>query len=152
MNYIDEEEFEEQNIKPKIGRKLAREELFKIVFESEILNQNLNEVFSNYLNKENNLKKKLEIDFIQQYINGISENIELIKNKISSNMENWELQRIGLVERSLLIIATYEILKEDLAAEIIVNEAVELAKEYGDVKAYEFINGVLAKIIKNNRK
>lgn len=45
-------------------------------------------------------------------------------------------------------LAVYEMYFEDLPVEIIVNEAVEIAKIYGDVKTHEFINGVLAKVIK----
>lgn len=146
-----DKDFEEQNIKPKVGRRLTRDELFKIVFEAEILNKNIAESYAEYLRREEALKNTNEIQFIEKYIKGISDNIDLIKSEIKSNMENWELQRIGNVERALLIISTYEVLKEELATEIIVNEAVELAKEYGEVKSHEFINGVLAKIIKKNR-
>lgn len=146
-----DKDFEEQNIKPKVGRRLTRDELFKIVFEAEILNKNIAESYAEYLRREEALKNTNEIQFIEKYIKGISDNINLIKSEIKGNMENWELQRIGNVERALLIISTYEVLKEELATEIIVNEAVELAKEYGEVKSHEFINGVLAKIIKKNR-
>lgn len=146
-----DKDFEEQNIKPKVGRRLTRDELFKIVFEAEILNKNIAESYAEYLRREEALKNTNEIQFIEKYIKGISDNIDLIKSEIKGNMENWELQRIGNVERALLIISTYEVLKEELATEIIVNEVVELAKEYGEVKSHEFINGVLAKIIKKNR-
>ncbi|MDD7391471.1 transcription antitermination factor NusB [Fusobacterium gastrosuis] len=146
-----DKDFEEQNIKPKVGRRLTRDELFKIVFEAEILNKNIAELYAEYSRREEALKNTNEIQFIEKYIKGISDNIDLIKSEIKGNMENWELQRIGNVERALLIISTYEVLKEELATEIIVNEAVELAKEYGEVKSHEFINGVLAKIIKKNR-
>lgn len=144
-------DFEEQESKIKKGRRLAREELFKIVFEAEILNKDIKDIYVLYSQREDALKTQSELEFLENYIAGISENIILIKDEIKNNMENWELKRIGNIERSLLIISTYEILKENIATEIIVNEAVELAKEYGDIKAYEFINGVLAKIIKKNR-
>lgn len=146
-----DKDFEEQKLKPKKGRRLAREELFKIVFEAEILDKAIDEIYSLYTNREEALKTTKELEFLENYIKGISENILQIKDEIKSNMENWELKRVGNVERSLLIISTYEILKEDMPTEIIVNEVVELAKEYGDVKAHEFINGVLAKIIRKNR-
>lgn len=146
-----DKDFIEQNIKPKAGRRLAREELFKIVFEAEILNGDIAEVYEEYSKRDEAIKNPNEIQFIENYVKGISENIVLIKDEIRENLENWELQRIGNVERALLLISTYEILKENLATEIIVNEAVELAKEYGEVKSYEFVNGVLAKVIKRNR-
>ena len=51
-----------------------------------------------------------------------------------------------MVERALLRIAIYELVIEKKPIEIVANEAVELAKEYGEEKSYEFVNGVLAKI------
>ena len=50
-------------------------------------------------------------------------------------------------KKLLLKIAVYEILCEDTPKEIVINEAVELAKKYGDVKTFEFVNGVLAKLV-----
>lgn len=142
--------FVEQEIKAKKGRRLAREELFKIVFEAEILQEDTKKIYDTYLKREDSLKRKEDLEFLAKYTEGISKNIISIKDKIKKNMENWELKRIGNVEKSLLIISVYEILEEDIPKEIIVNEAVELAKEYGDIKTYEFINGVLAKIIITN--
>lgn len=143
-------DFVEQKSEKKSGRRLAREELFKLVFEAEMLDLDIKDVYDNYLKREEALKDEKKLEFLKKYTNGISENITFIRDEIKKNMENWELKRVGNVERSLLVISTYEILKEDIATEIVVNEAVELAKEYGDIKAYEFINGVLAKIIKAN--
>lgn len=143
---------EEHNKSTKIGRRFTREELFKLIFSSDMLNEDLRETFDSYLKRDERITTEKEIQFLKTYIEGISENILLIKNEISKNMENWNLMRIGNVERSLLILSTYEILKEDIPTEIVVNEAIELAKEYGDTKTYEFINGVLAKIIESNKK
>ena len=50
------------------------------------------------------------------------------------------------MERTLLIIATYEFLKANTPIEVVANETVELAKEYGNEKSYEFVNGILANI------
>lgn len=141
----------EQNINVKVGRRLAREELFKLIFSTEILKEDLKLNFDAYLKRENSLKSKKELEFLEKYVNGIAENITQIKDEIIKNMDNWNIERIGNIERSLLILATYEILKENIATEIVVNEVVELAKEYGDTKTFEFINGVLAKIIKSNK-
>ena len=85
---------------------------------------------------------------MERYRKGMAEHQEEVAEKIEAAMTDWDLPRIGYVEKSLLKIAVYEIYFEDLPVEIIVNEAVEIAKIYGDVKTHEFINGVLAKVIK----
>jgi len=75
-----------------------------------------------------------------------SEELEKAFDIYLSNTQNWAYERIGLVERTLLIIATYEFLKANTPIEVVANETVELAKEYGNEKSYEFINGILANI------
>ncbi|MFA6708070.1 MAG: transcription antitermination factor NusB, partial [Fusobacterium sp.] len=62
-------------------------------------------------------------------------------------MEGWSYDRIGVVERALLKSAVYELMFEKTPKEIVINEIIELAKKYGDAKSYEFLNGVLAKIL-----
>ncbi|MGL4867692.1 MAG: transcription antitermination factor NusB, partial [Cetobacterium sp.] len=74
-------------------------------------------------------------------------NDERVLETLKNNITGWNLDRIGNVEKALLKISTYEILFEDIPAEIVVNEVVELAKKYGEDKSHEFINGVLAKIV-----
>lgn len=144
-----EEDFTEDIKEKKFGRRLAREEIFKIVFEAIILSENLEDSLSSYKNRDESVKTKDELTFIEETIKNISQNYEEIENAIISNMDNWDLKRIGNVERTLLIIASYEILKTNTPKAIAINEAIELAKEFGDVKSHEFINGVLARIVKS---
>lgn len=133
----------------KSGRKLLRDVIFKLVFESCLLDDNLKNIYSSYLEREDALKHSKELSFLKKYVEGISENQDEIVKIISENLENWDYKRIGNVEKALLIISTYELhFAKDVPIEIVANEAVELAKEYGDVKTYEFVNGVIAKIVK----
>lgn len=139
--------FIESEKSKKIGRRLAREELFKILFQAELLKEDTKDIFEEYLNRNKVIKNKKDLEFIRRYSEGISLHYNDLKDIINKKMENWNFERIGAVERSLLILSVYELLKEDIPHEIVINEAVELGKEYGDTKTYEFINGVLAKII-----
>ena len=91
------------------------------------------------------------MEFIKNSINGIAENYEDIKDIIKKNTKNWAYERIGIVERALLIVATYEFIFKNAPIEVIANEIVELAKEYGNEKSYEFINGILANIEKSKK-
>jgi N utilization substance protein B len=68
---------------------------------------------------------------------------------IEANMENWTFDRLGNVEKALLVFSVYELVNKKVGIEIAVNEAVELAKKYGDNKSFEFINGVLANVVRN---
>ena len=99
-----------------------------------------------------NALSEKQLEFIKNSINGIVENYDNIKDVIKKNTQNWTYERIGVIERSLLIVGTYEFLIKNTPIEVIANEIVELAKEYGNEKSYEFINGILANIEKAKNK
>ena len=149
--------FEEQEKKAKGGIRLAREEVFKLVFETEVTESSSDELKQNfdiYLQNDEEFIATLnenQLEFIRDSINGIAKNYEDIKDIIKKNTKNWAYERIGIVERALLIVATYEILFKNIPIEVIANEIVELAKEYGNEKSYEFVNGVLANIEKSKK-
>jgi len=144
--------FGEETKKKKAGIRLIREELFKIVFgveATESTSEELEKAFDIYLSNNEDFVSTLsesQLKFLQTSVKGISENYDNIKDTIKANTQNWAYERIGLVERTLLIIATYEFLKANTPIEVVANEIVELAKEYGNEKSYEFINGILANI------
>lgn len=131
-----------------MSRRLAREELFKIVFEAEINNKDLNTVLDSYLERENEVElNEKGKEFLVEYAKGIIENQDKILEELDEKMEGWSFERVGNVEKALLKISVYEILFKDTPKEIVINEAVELAKKYGDTKTYEFVNGVLARLV-----
>ena len=148
--------FGEETKKKKAGIRLVREELFKLVFgveATESTSEELEKAFDIYLSNNEDFVSTLsesQLKFLQASVKGISENYDNIKDTIKANTQNWAYERIGLVERTLLIIATYEFLKANTPIEVVANETVELAKEYGNEKSYEFVNGILANIGKNN--
>ena len=150
--------FEEQEKKAKGGIRLAREEVFKLVFGAELTGLSSDELkqdFSVYLQDDEefiNALSEKQLEFIKNSINGIVENYDNIKDVIKKNTQNWTYERIGVIERSLLIVGTYEFLIKNTPIEVIANEIVELAKEYGNEKSYEFINGILANIEKAKNK
>ena len=150
--------FEEQEKRAKGGIRLAREEVFKLVFgveATESTSDELKQNFDIYLQNDEEFIATLnenQLEFIKSSINGIVENYSNIKDTIKKNTKNWAYERIGIVERALLIVATYEILFKNTPIEVIANEIVELAKEYGNEKSYEFINGILANIEKAKNK
>ena len=71
-----------------------------------------------------------------------------IDSKLITEMQKWNLKRVGIVERNLLRLATFEVLYDEIPSAIAINEAVELAKIYGGDQAPGFINGVLSRIVK----
>ena len=68
---------------------------------------------------------------------------------LTTEMQKWNLKRVGIVERNILRLATFEVLYDEIPSAVAINEAVELAKTYGGDQAPGFINGVLSRIVKS---
>ena len=119
--------FEEQEKKAKGGIRLAREEVFKLVFGTEVTESTSDELKQNfdiYLQNDEEFIATLnenQLEFIRDSINGIAKNYEDIKDIIKKNTKNWAYERIGIVERALLIVATYEILFKNIPIVVIDN-------------------------------
>ncbi len=87
--------------------------------------------------------------FANRLIAGVEENLEAIDAKISQYATNWQLKRMAVIDRNILRLGTYELLyADDIPPKVTINEAVELAKKYGDLESGKFVNGILDKIHK----
>lgn len=131
-----------------MGRRVAREVVFKYLFEKD-MNKELGFDRDFYSKREDVLElEKAQVGYVLDTVENVLMNIDKIDKYIEDSIEVWNFERVGSVERALLRYAVYEIKFTDIGVEIIINEAVELAKRYGEEKSSEFINGVLAKIAK----
>ncbi len=81
--------------------------------------------------------------FAEDLIANVLRNLEPIDVQINGHSTNWKVERLALLDKSLLRIATYELLFTDTAPAIVMNEAIEIAKKYCSESSGKFINGVL---------
>jgi len=131
-------------------RSAAREETFKILYSLEIQKENLEEQLHIYFESEEILDEQIK-KHITNTVKGIENNISIIENKISENLKkDWQIQRISKINLVLLKLAIYEILYTEIPYKVAINEAIELAKKYGDDTSPNFINGILASIVKES--
>ena len=80
---------------------------------------------------------------------GIKKEEDNIQNYIEQNLKSdWKLNRISKMDLSILKVAIYEIKYNQIPYKVAINEAVELAKKYGEDKSKNFVNGILASIVK----
>lgn len=133
-----------------MNRSAAREQVFKLLYSMEVQHNKEREQIDLYI--ENNEITEVKVKkYIIETIEGIYTNEEEIKEKISSNLKaDWQLDRVSKVDLSLLKLAIYEMLYKKIPYKVAINEAIELAKRYGEDNAPTFINGVLASIVKDN--
>ncbi|MDZ7672697.1 MAG: transcription antitermination factor NusB [Halanaerobiales bacterium] len=97
---------------------------------------------------ELSLKNKDDKYYFEEIVLGVINNLERIDKAIERNAIGWHLYRMPVVDRNILRIALYEFF-EDMPIGILINEAVELAKEFGTDKSSGFINGVLSNVSDN---
>lgn len=84
--------------------------------------------------------------FYESLVKGTFENREEIDKVLVGKLENWSLDRLPKIERTVLRLAVYELLyQEEVPHRVILNEAIELCKHFGDEKSGRFVNGVLSK-------
>jgi len=81
--------------------------------------------------------------FAKQLVCGTIAAREAIDARIAAHARNWRLDRMAAVDRNLLRLAVYELLHSDTPAQIVINEAVELAHDFGGERSPAFVNGVL---------
>lgn len=132
-----------------MNRSRIREEAFKLIYSLEIQKkENIKEQLELYL-EDNNLTDENVVEYINDAVFGIENNKEEIEEEISKNLKSdWKLERISKIDLSILKLAIYEIKYKELPFKVVINEAVELAKKYGEDASQKFVNGILASVVK----
>lgn len=133
-----------------MNRSKLREETFKLLYSLEFCKDDIESIINSYI-EENTISETQDIDYMKNTINGILKEKENISKLISDNLaEKWTIERISKIDLVILKLAIYELRNTDIPFKVVINEAVELAKTYGDDNSKIFVNGVLASIVKTN--
>ena len=89
--------------------------------------------------------------FAEERVNGVWSERDVLDAQIEPFLENWSLYRLGTIERNVLRLGVWELLRSDIPAPIIINESVDLAKFFSSTKAGRFVNGILDRFAKTAR-
>lgn len=132
-----------------MNRSAIREQAFKLIYSLEIQKkENLEEQIDLFI-ESNEIQDHSTKEYIQDAILGIEQNKESILELIEKNLKSeWKIDRISKIDLSILKLAIYEIKYKELPFKVVINEAVELAKKYGEDNSKNFVNGILASIVK----
>ena len=131
-----------------MNRTAIRESAFKLIYSLEIQKQNdLKEQIDVYFESEN-IENKEAKEYIEDAVFGIENHKEEILGLIEKNLKSdWKIDRISKIDLSILKLAIYEIQYKEIPFKVVINEAVELAKKYGEDSSKNFVNGILASIV-----
>ncbi len=132
-----------------MNRTTMRENAFKLIYSLEIQqSDNLEEQIELFI-ESNEIKDKEAKKYIEEVILGIKEKQTDILKAIEQNLKSdWKISRISKMDLAILKLAIYEIKYNEIPYKVAINEAVELAKKYGEDKSKNFVNGILASIVK----
>lgn len=129
-----------------MSRRTVREQTFKLLFCVEF--QDLSEIKEQarlFFEEETQQDSKEEVE---ERISQIIEILPDIDEKLNQAMTGWDTTRVGKIELTILRLAVYEMKYDELVPEsVAINEAVELAKKYGQDDSGSFVNGVLKKLV-----
>ena len=138
-----------------MGRREIREEVFKLVFRVEFNSKEEMEeqvaLFLTDMDADEEPKQISEKDeaYIKNKFDKLMEFKESIDKEIEEKAKGWTIGRMGKVELAIIRLAVYEIrYDDDIPTSVAINEAVELAKKFGQDDSPSFVNGVLAKFAK----
>lgn len=132
-------------------RTQIREQAFKLIYSIEIQKtEELKEAIDLFI-EANDITSPKAINYIEDAVLGIDKNIKEIDQKIEQNLkQEWKIERISKIDLTILRLAIYEIIYKEVPFKVAINEAVELAKKYGEDASKKFVNGILASVVKEN--
>jgi len=125
------------------GRTLAFQVLFGLGFDPQVGESDVRLAFN-----RNPAVEECELEdakgFASQLVQGVCENLPEIDKVIGKHSDHWKIGRIGKVELAILRLSLFEILhRSDIPLKVAINEAIELAKGFGDENSRAFVNGIL---------
>ena len=133
-----------------MGRHELREQVFMLLFQVEFHSaDNMPGQIKLFLENSDSITAEKDSECISERCRMISEKIPEIDKLINDNTEGWDTTRMGKVELTVLRLAVYEMrYDDDIPERVAIDEAVEIAKKYGQENSGSFVNAILAKIMK----
>jgi len=129
-------------------RRQARRAVIGLLYAYDLGNDKIAK-YSDEILEENKIRNK-QRDFSNELFKGTVENLDILDKNIKEHLKDWDYESIGKVEKAIMRLGAFEILVLGTDRAIIINEAVELAKELADDRSPKFINGVLDAIGSKN--
>ncbi len=129
-------------------RTLSREHALKILYQVEITHRDLDLILADFWKMEEVSDEEV-ITYAKMVVAGVLKECTILDEKISKYATNWQLKRMAVIDRNVMRIGLFELQHTtDIPPKVAINEAVDLAKKYGDLESSKFVNGILDKIHK----
>lgn len=129
-----------------MSRRELREQIFKLLFRIEFNSPDEMPEQERLFFEDDCKAAREDVEYISSKYQKIAEKIKEIDKMLNEKAENWDTGRMGKVDLTILRLAVYEIVyDEEVPTSVAINEAVELAKKFGQDASSGFVNAILAK-------
>ena len=128
------------------ARHRSRKRALQVLFEWDMRREPVDQAIANYydtLYSEESENQPKPDRFMEELVRGTVANAEEIDREIEGKAQNWRLSRMAVVDRNILRLAIFELRQEAVPAPIVIDEALELARQFSNDESLSFINGVL---------
>jgi N utilization substance protein B len=128
-----------------IPRRKSREFALQVLYQLDITKQDVIKTLTQFQDHFSGNEER--DDFMERLVLGVLEHCQEIDQLIEKYSENWRLDRMNIIDRAILRMATFELLYcEEIPPKVTLNEAIELGKRFGSEDSGSFINGILDRI------
>lgn len=130
-----------------MARHRARQQALQLLFQWDLRRAPIEELLRGYygslLINEESVGQPRPDQFAERLLRGVIEELPVIDDLITRHAEHWRLDRMPAVDRNILRIAAYELLRTDTPPAVAIDEALELARRFSSEESVHFVNGVL---------
>ena len=138
------------------ARHRSRQHALQVLYLWDVRKQPIDEAIESFYqtlsSEEDNPQRAEHDDFMEKLVHGASQQAEEIDRRIAEKSEHWRLDRMPAVDRNLLRLAIYEMTGMGTPAPVVIDEALELARQFSGEESVSFINGVLDAVHRSGSK
>ena len=137
---------QEDDNQPLTGRSLAREIIVQVLFEDDLNPNGDQQLADQFVSDRMQVKSVGLSTYTREMLESIRQSKSLVDAILEESADNWSLSRMAPTDRNILRLGVYELTQTDTPGQVVIHEAVELAKRFGTQDSPRFVNGVLDRI------
>jgi transcription antitermination protein NusB len=126
-------------------RSKARERALQALYQIDVAATDIDEALGRFWKSFEPVEAEVR-GLTEELVRGVARNRRAVDDTIERTSTNWRLDRMARVDRNVLRLAVYELIRTDVPVKVVINEAIELGKKYGTESSGAFINGALDKV------
>ncbi|MFO0584536.1 MAG: transcription antitermination factor NusB [Anaeromyxobacter sp.] len=126
-------------------RTKSRERALQALYQIDVAAEGIDDALARFWKSFEPVEREV-MDLCEGLVRGVAAERRAVDQAIEQVSTNWRLDRMAKVDRNVLRLAVYELLRTDVPVKVVINEAIELGKKYGSESSGAFVNGVLDKV------